>query len=162
MEQTKQELYTELVMEADALTQGEENLMANLSNVAALMGEMLPQINCAGFYLMDGGVLVLGPFWGKPACLRIQPGRGVCGTAAATDTIQRIADVHAFPGHIACDAASASEIVIPLHVNGQVAAVLDIDSPIPARFTAEDETGLSALAAVLESLPWTKCGYDLH
>ena len=162
MEETKHNLYHELTVTADALTEGEENLMAILSNVAALLGDTLPQINWAGFYLMDFGQLVLGPFWGKPACLRIQPGRGVCGTAAALDAIQRVDDVHAFPGHIACDAASASEIVIPLHVNGRVAAVLDIDSPVPARFTETDQDGLARLAAVLEALPWHKCGYDLH
>ena len=162
MEENKSALYAALRAEAAALTEGEENLMANLANVAALLGDTMPQINWAGFYLMDGGQLVLGPFWGKPACLRIQPGRGVCGTAVAADAIQRVADVHAFPGHIACDAASASEIVLPLHVNGRVAAVLDIDSPIPARFTEADQAGLSDLAALLEALPWHKCGYDLH
>lgn len=162
MEQTKQALYEELIQTAAALTDGEENILANLSNVAALLGELLPQINWAGFYLMDQGVLVLGPFWGKPACLRIQPGRGVCGTAAATDTIQRIADVHQFPGHIACDAASASEIVLPLHRDGHVVAVLDIDSPVPGRFTVEDQAGLSQLAAVLEACCWDHCGYALR
>ena len=137
-------------------------MLANLSNIAALMGQSLPQINWAGFYLMDGGTLVLGPFWGKPACIRIQPGKGVCGTAAETDSVQRIADVHEFPGHIACDAASASEIVIPIHQHGRVVAGLDIDSPVPARFTEEDEQGLCALAKILESCSWSKCGYGLN
>lgn len=108
---------------------------------------------------MDGGELVLGPFWGKPACLRIALGRGVCGTAAESGSVQRVEDVHRFPGHIACDSASASEIVIPLRREGAVVAVLDIDSPVPARFTREDEEGLCALAAVLESLSWGRCGY---
>ena len=159
---TKKELYEELVAQAAALTENEENILANLANIAALLGNSLPQINWAGFYLMDGGQLVLGPFWGKPACLRIPLGRGVCGTAAAADSIQRVADVHQFPGHIACDSASNSEIVLPLHREGRVVAVLDIDSPFLSRFTDEDEAVLNALAAVLEGLPWTQCGYSLN
>ena len=154
--------YQTLVSRADVITAGEQNILPNLANVAALLGQQLPRINWAGFYLMDGGTLVLGPFWGKPACLRIEIGKGVCGTAAGTDTVQRIADVHAFPGHIACDAASASEIVIPIHCNGRVAAVLDIDSPFPDRFTEEDEAGLCALVSVLEQRSWEACGYDLR
>ena len=158
---THENLYPQLTAQAAALTEGETHILANLANVAALLGHTLPRINWAGFYLMDGGELVLGPFWGNPACLRIAPGHGVCGTAVSTDSVQRVADVHAFPGHIACDAASASEIVLPLHVHGRVAAVLDIDSPEPDRFSPADETGLRALAAVLEQLPWDCCGYSL-
>ena len=162
MEQTKTEFYQLLNQSVAALTGAEENILANLCNAAALMGQMLPQINWAGFYLMDGGTLLLGPFWGKPACIRIQPGRGVCGTAAATDTVQRIADVHEFPGHIACDAASASEIVIPIHADGRVVAVLDIDSPVRDRFDEDDEAGLRELSAILERRPWNRSGYDLR
>lgn len=157
----EQNFYPNLIRSAGALTGAEQNILANLSNVAALLGQSLPRINWAGFYLMDGGTLVLGPFWGKPACIRIQPGRGVCGTAAAEDSVQRIADVHEFPGHIACDAASASEIVIPIHQDGCVVAVLDIDSPVVSRFTEEDEQGLRKLVAVLEACSWSKCSYDL-
>ena len=158
---TETTLYARLTEQAAALTGGEKNILANLANTAALLGGALPQINWAGFYLLDGGELVLGPFWGKPACLRIPLGRGVCGTAARTGCVQRVADVHAFPGHIACDSASASEIVLPLRRDGRVIAVLDIDSPVPSRFSQEDEDGLLSLAAVLESLDWTHCGYSL-
>ena len=154
-------LYPQLHAQAAALTDGESHILANLANIAALLGQTLPHINWAGFYLMDGGTLVLGPFWGKPACLRIPLGRGVCGTAAQTGQIQRIADVHAFPGHIACDTASASEIVLPLRQNGRVVAVLDIDSPDPNRFTASDESALLTLTTHLERLPWTHCTYTL-
>ena len=162
MTQTKPEFYTELALSAAGLTDGEPNILANLANVSALLGEMLPRINWAGFYLVDAGSLVLGPFWGKTACLRIQPGHGVCGTALATDTVQRVADVHAFPGHISCDAASRSEIVLPLHAGGTVVAVLDIDSPEQDRFDAADEAGLRRLAALLEALDWSHCGYTLR
>ena len=155
------EFYKLLAQQAAALTEGEDNIPANLANVAALLGTSLPEINWAGFYLMDRGQLVLGPFWGKPACLRIALGRGVCGTAASSDRVQRVEDVHAFPGHIACDSASASEIVLPLHRDGRVVAVLDIDSPIPARFTQEDEDGLKILSSVLESVLLGQCSYSL-
>ena len=152
---------SQLLEQAAALTDGEPNILANLANIAALLGTSLPRINWAGFYLMDQGELVLGPFWGKPACLRIPLGRGVCGTAAETGCTQRVSDVHAFPGHIACDSASASEIVLPLRQQDRVVAVLDIDSPVPARFSQEDEETLQALAARLEQLPWSCCGYSL-
>ena len=153
--------YPALTAQAAALTEGESHILANLANIAALLSETLPGINWAGFYLMDGGELVLGPFWGKPACLRIALDRGVCGAAARTGEVQRIADVHAFPGHIACDSASASEIVLPLRWKGRVVAVLDIDSPEPNRFTPADEEGLRTLAALLEQLPWDHCAYSL-
>ena len=162
MELQASKSYDALVTTARAITAGQTHILANLANVAALLGEKIPQINWAGFYLMDGGALILGPFWGKPACVRIELGRGVCGTAAQTDSVQRIEDVHHFPGHIACDAASASELVIPLHQNGAVVGVLDLDSPIPGRFGPEDEAGLCRLAAMLEERRWTGCGYSLE
>ena len=158
---TKKKAYAELIVHAAALTEGEEHILSNLANVAALLGDALPEINWAGFYLMDGGELVLGPFWGRPACIHISLGRGVCGTAAADDCIQRVADVHQFPGHISCDSASNSEIVLPIHQDGKVIAVLDIDSPVLNRFDEEDEAGLRDLAGVLEWCPWDRCGYSL-
>ena len=121
-----------------------------LSNASALIYDALPDLNWAGFYLMRGGELVLGPFQGKPACIHIAPGKGVCGTAAAQDRTQRVPDVHQFPGHIACDSASNSEIVIPLHQNGQVIGVLDIDSPKFDRFSEDDQAGLEQLVRVIE------------
>lgn len=133
-----------------ALTEGIPYPIANLANAAALLWQSLPQINWAGFYLMTEGALVLGPFQGKPACIRIPLGRGVCGAAAQKDETLVVADVHAFPGHIACDDASRSEIVVPLHKGGQVWGVLDIDSPIPNRFTEEDRMALEHFAQILE------------
>lgn len=124
--------------------------IANLANAAALLWQELEQINWAGVYLLGGETLVLGPFQGKPACIEIPLGRGVCGTAAAEDRTLRVEDVHAFAGHIACDSASRSEIVVPLRKNGRVIGVLDIDSPIPSRFTEEDQIGLEAFAHILE------------
>ena len=121
-----------------------------LSNASALIYDALPDLNWAGFYLMRGGELVLGPFQGKPACIHIAPGKGVCGTAAAQDRTQRVPDVHQFPGHIACDSASNSEIVIPLHQNGQVIGVLDIDSPKFDRFSEDDQAGLEQLVRIIE------------
>jgi L-methionine (R)-S-oxide reductase len=121
-----------------------------LSNASALLWQALPDINWAGFYLMRGGRLVLGPFQGKPACIHIALDRGVCGAAAREDRIQRVADVHEFPGHIACDCASNSEIVLPIHKNGAVAAVLDIDSPLKDRFDQADERGLAEFVRALE------------
>lgn len=120
------------------------------SNAAALLWQAMPEINWAGFYFMRGGALILGPFQGKPACIRIEVGRGVCGTAVTQDSVQRVADVHAFPGHIACDCASNSEIVLPIHANGRVEAVLDIDSPLKDRFYPEDEAGLAEFVSVIE------------
>lgn len=147
----KPELYRELLAAADALTSGEPDGVANMANVAALMWDMLPQVNWAGFYRMVGGELVLGPFAGRPACIRIPLGRGVCGAAAASGQTQLVPDVHAFPGHIACDAASASELVVPVIRNGVVVAVIDLDSPLNARFDADDAAGVEALAALLAS-----------
>ena len=125
---------------------------ANFANASALIWQGLADINWAGFYLMCDGMLVLGPFQGKPACTRIALGRGVCGTAAQQDATQLVPDVHAFPGHIACDCASNSEIVVPIHKNGAVYGILDIDSPLLNRFSREDQTGLESLVKVLEEM----------
>src|SRR6186713_555445 len=144
----KPELYRELVAAADALTAGEPDGIANMANLAALIWQLVPELNWAGFYRLVEGELVLGPFCGKPACIRIPLGRGVCGTAAASGETQLVADVHAFPGHIACDAASRSELVVPVVRDGTVVAVIDLDSPRPARFDAEDQAGIEALAAL--------------
>lgn len=145
----KPELYRQLCDAAAALTEGEPDGIANMANVAALMWEFVPDLNWAGFYRMKDGELVLGPFAGRPACIRIPLGKGVCGTAAAQAKTQLIADVHAFPGHIACDAASRSELVVPVIRGGKVVAVIDLDSPTPARFDADDAAGIEQLAAVL-------------
>lgn len=141
----KANLYADLLSAAESVTQGEPDAIANMANVAALIWLYLPELNWSGFYRMVEGELVLGPFQGKPACIRIPLGRGVCGTAAATAETQLVEDVHAFPGHIACDAASASEIVVPVKVDGRVVAVLDLDSPLRARFDAADRQGLEML-----------------
>ena len=145
----KPELYRQLVDAADALTAGEPDGVANMANVAALLWEFLPGINWAGFYRMVEGELVLGPFAGRPACIRIPLGSGVCGTAAETGETQLVEDVHAFPGHIACDAASRSELVVPVERSGAVIAVIDLDSPDLARFDADDAAGIERLAAVI-------------
>ena len=137
----KPTLYAELIEAADALTAGEGDPVANMANVAALLFEALPDVNWAGFYRNLEGELVLGPFQGRPACIRIPFGQGVCGVAAATRAPQLVDDVHAFPGHIACDAASRAELVVPILVDGALAGVLDLDSPTPARFDKEDEAG---------------------
>ena len=142
--------YDLLLSQIEALTEGETHPVANLANTAALLWQGMPDINWCGFYLMDDGALMLGPFCGLPACIRIPLGRGVCGTAAAKDEIQRIYDVHAFPGHIACDSASNSEIVIPIHFGGRVIGVLDIDSPLIGRFDETDETQLLRIVSLLE------------
>jgi GAF domain-containing protein len=147
----KPELYRELLTAADALTAGEPDGVANMANLAALMWEMLPELNWAGFYRVIGGELVLGPFCGRPACIRIALGSGVCGTAAATAATQLVEDVLAFPGHIACDAASRSELVVPVVRDGAAIAVIDLDAPLPARFDAEDQAGIEALAARISS-----------
>ena len=144
----KAEGYQELARMLQALLEGETDLVANAANTAALLFHGLPELNWAGFYLMNGGELVLGPFQGKPACVRITVGRGVCGTAAATRRTVRVQDVHAFPGHIACDAASNSEIVVPLEREGRLLGVLDLDSPITGRFDAQDQEGLERLAQI--------------
>lgn len=143
------DLYRELLAAADALTAGERDGVANMANVAALLADMLPDVNWTGFYRLVAGELVLGPFIGRPACIRIALGRGVCGTAAAEQRTQLVADVHAFPGHIACDATSASELVVPVLRNGELVAVIDLDSPLKARFDAEDAAGIEALAALM-------------
>lgn len=146
---SKAELYRDLLAALDALTADEPDGVANMANAAALIWQYLPDLNWAGFYRTVAGELVLGPFQGKAACIRIAWGKGVCGTAAATATTQRVEDVHAFPGHIACDAASRSELVVPIVRDGAVIAVLDLDSPEPARFDIEDAAGCEALAALL-------------
>ncbi|MBR5302584.1 MAG: GAF domain-containing protein [Clostridia bacterium] len=143
--------YALLLQQANALTDSVSHPIANLSNIAALLWQALPEINWCGFYLMDNGALMLGPFCGLPACIRIPLGRGVCGTAAQKDEIQRVYDVHQFPGHIACDSASNSEIVIPIHYNGSVIGVLDIDSPTIGRFDETDQQMLLQIVQLLES-----------
>ncbi|MET3469598.1 GAF domain-containing protein [Novosphingobium sp. 1529] len=145
----KPTLYADLVAAARGLIHGESDGVANMANVAALLALALPDCNWTGFYRLIGDTLVLGPFAGKPACIRIPLGQGVCGTAAATGETQLVRDVHAFPGHIACDAASASELVVPIKRDGVVIAVIDLDSPTLARFDEEDARGIEALAAVL-------------
>ena len=145
----KAEQYRQLHDAAEALTAGEPDAVANMANVAALVWEFLPDLNWAGFYRMVGSELVLGPFVGRPACIRIPLGKGVCGTAAASGATQLVEDVHAFPGHIACDAASRSELVVPVVRDGMVIAVIDLDSPLPARFDDEDARGIEALAGML-------------
>lgn len=146
---TKPERYRQLTEAARALTEGEPDPVANMANLAALVWEFVPDLNWAGFYRLIGDELVLGPFIGRPACIRIPLGRGVCGTAAASGETQLVADVHAFPGHIACDAASQSELVVPVRRDGAVVAVIDLDSPHPARFDSEDAAGIELLAEVI-------------
>ena len=142
-----------VVKQARALLSGEHDRIANAANLSALIFNQLEQLNWAGFYFMQGDELVLGPFQGPPACVRIGIGRGVCGTAAAERTTQRVADVHAFDGHIACDAASRSEIVVPLILEDEVIGVLDIDSPVADRFSADDQHLIEQLAAIyIESI----------
>ena len=143
--------YPQLNQRLAALIGGVPHLIANLANASALLWESLEDLNWAGFYLLEGDTLVLGPFQGKTACIEIPVGKGVCGTAAAEDATQLVPDVHAFPGHIACDSASNSEIVVPIHGGGQVRAVLDIDSPSLGRFTEADRAGLEAFVRVLET-----------
>jgi GAF domain-containing protein len=151
---SKSEQYAELAAQARGLLDGERDRVANAANLSALVYHALPQLNWVGFYFWDGKELVVGPFQGQPACVRIALGKGVCGTAAASKRTQRIADVDAFPGHIPCDSASRSELVVPLfHDDGALLGVFDLDSPVLARFDAEDQQGLEHLAAIfLESL----------
>ncbi|GMU43678.1 MAG: GAF domain-containing protein [Xanthomonadales bacterium] len=144
----KPAFYRELAEQARHLLEGERDRIANAANFAALLYHALPDVNWAGFYFHDGTELVVGPFQGKPACVRIALDRGVCGAAARTRTTQRVADVHAFPGHIACDAASRSEVVVPLLRGDLLLGVLDLDSPSPDRFDEDDQVGLEALAQV--------------
>lgn len=147
----KSEFYATLLEQAKAITAGEHDMIANMANISALLFESLDKVNWAGFYRMVDGELVLGPFNGKVACIRIPVGKGVCGTAVSENSTQRIADVHQFSGHIACDAASNSEIVIPVRKNDEVIAVLDIDSVAFDRFDEQDQAGLEQLIAILEA-----------
>ncbi|REH79554.1 GAF domain-containing protein [Staphylococcus felis] len=142
--------YKLLARQLDALLEGETDLIANLSNASALLNDQLDNINWLGFYLIKDNELILGPFQGKPACVHIPIGKGVCGTAVAKAEIQRIADVNTFPGHIACDANSQSEIVLPIYQNNTIIGVLDIDAPITNRFSKDDEEGLKEVVTVLE------------
>jgi L-methionine (R)-S-oxide reductase len=142
-------MYSDLESSLEGLTAGEPDPIANMANAAALIWETLPDLSWSGFYRNVDGELVLGPFQGRPACIRIPFGKGVCGAAAETLKVQRVEDVNSFPGHIACDAASASELVVPIVRDGKLIAVLDLDSPTPARFTEEDEVGCVALGELL-------------
>ena len=142
--------YEELISQVKALTDGVPYPIANLANTAAAVWQSLDRLNWAGFYLMEDGALVLGPFQGKPACIRIPVGKGVCGTAVQENRTILVEDVHQFPGHIACDCASNSEIVVPIFKNNEIYGVLDLDSPYFSRFTEEDQAGLEALVRVLE------------
>ncbi len=144
--------YESLAAGLTALTRDVPHLVANLANISALLWQMLPDINWVGFYVLEGETLVLYPFQGKPACIEIPKGRGVCGTAARLDEIQLVEDVHRFPGHIACDNASNSEIVLPLHRQGRLWGVLDIDSPTVGRFTEGDRQGLALVASAIEAI----------
>ena len=154
--------YGLLLEQAVALTQGCTHPVVNMANISALLYAGLPDVNWCGFYLMHEGALMLGPFAGLPACIRIPLGRGVCGTAAAADAVQRVADVHAFPGHIACDSASNAEIVLPIHDRGRVVGVLDIDSPRLGRFGDMDERMLGELVLLLEQrCDWRQTAYTL-
>ncbi|MDX5407195.1 MAG: GAF domain-containing protein [Chromatiaceae bacterium] len=150
MSSEKTALYRLLQQQAQALIEQETDLIANMANLSALLFNNLPDLNWAGFYIMRDGELVLGPFQGQVACVRIPVGKGVCGTAVATGQVQLVKDVHEFPGHIACDAASNSEIVLPLRHQGDIIAVLDIDSPSLARFDSEDQAGLEQLISVFQ------------
>lgn len=142
--------YSALNARLAALVEGVPHPISNLANASALLWQSLPDLNWAGFYLLEGNKLVLGPFQGKTACIEIPLGRGVCGTASAEDRTLVVEDVHCFRGHIACDSASNSEIVVPLRQDGKVIGVLDVDSPSRGRFTAEDRAGLEAFAAILQ------------
>lgn len=149
--------YDDLLQQARALIADETDFIANAANFASLIYHTLPDLNWAGFYLFDGAELVVGPFQGKPACVRIALGRGVCGTAAHDRRTQVVPDVHAFPGHIACDSASRSEIVVPLVASdGTLIGVWDVDSPVPNRFDDEDALGMEALCTAFIALAWTK------
>lgn len=146
----KTEFYHTLARQVEALMLGEDDLIAAMANFSALINDNLDDLNWAGFYIVKNDQLVLGPFQGKVACTRIAMGKGVCGTAAATNTTQRVADVHQFEGHIACDSASNSEIVVPIQQNGKVIAVLDIDSPLLDRFDKQDQLGIELLVKQFE------------
>ncbi|MDE1462915.1 GAF domain-containing protein [Spartinivicinus poritis] len=148
----KTDSYQRLLEQVKSLTLNEPNMIANLANISSLLFWQLKEVNWAGFYLSEGDQLVLGPFQGKPACIRIPVGKGVCGIAAATGEVQRVANVHQFAGHIACDTHTNSEIVLPLKKQGEIQAVLDIDSPVLDRFDEQDQKGLLAIASYMESL----------
>ncbi|HET9047864.1 MAG TPA: GAF domain-containing protein [Chiayiivirga sp.] len=153
LEGSKPEQYRQLLEQVRALLHGEPDRIANAANLSALVYHALPQLNWVGFYFFDGHELVVGPFQGKPACVRIALGRGVCGMAAVTRRVQRVDDVFAFEGHIACDGDSRSELVVPLYRDDELIGVFDLDSPVPARFDADDEAGLRAVAELfLESI----------
>ncbi len=145
---SKAELYRELATQLAAMLEGEPDAIANAANTSALLFDSVPNLNWAGFYFLRGDTLVLGPFQGKPACVRIPVGRGVCGTAVARRRSILVEDVHAFPGHIACDVGSRSELVVPLMQDGRVLGVIDLDSPLPARFDVEDQAGIERIAAL--------------
>jgi len=147
--QSKPAVYRDLLAAALALTDGESDAVANMANIAALIPMFVGELNWAGFYRVQNNELILGPFWGKPACNRIALGQGVCGTAAALSQTQLVEDVHTFAGHIACDSASRSELVVPVRLAGRVIAVIDLDSPLLARFDAEDAAGIEALSAAI-------------
>ncbi|MDB1123914.1 GAF domain-containing protein [Vibrio algarum] len=144
--------YQTLTKQAIAIIESEKNLVANLSNISALLNMELADLNWVGFYLMDNTELVLGPFQGKPACVRIPVGKGVCGTAVATNSVQRVQNVHNFEGHIACDSESMSELVIPFSISGKIAGVLDIDSPKISRFSEIDQQGMTNLMSEVEKV----------
>ena len=154
-----EEFYELVKLQVQGLTEDVPYFIANMSNISALLNDALDNINWVGFYFMKNGKLVLGPFQGKPACIEIEIGRCVCGTAVKEDQIQLIQDVHQFPGHIACDSASNSEIVIPMHVNGNIVGVLDIDSPMIGRFTEADRDGLKNIVEMIESMEWFRAAF---
>ncbi|EGK11900.1 GAF domain protein [Desmospora sp. 8437] len=157
VEGKKEEQYRSLLAQAESLLADERDWVANLANTASLLYHSLEEVNWAGFYLLRGDELLLGPFSGLPACIRIPLGKGVCGTAVQERATQLVPDVHQFPGHIACDAVSRSEIVIPLQAEGRIVGVLDIDSPVPDRFDEVDRDGLEKLARIVEeSIDWSK------
>ncbi len=145
---SKPEQYAQLSAQAEALFAGEQDRIANAANLSALVYHALPDLNWVGFYFFDGTELVVGPFQGLPACIRIPLGKGVCGAAASARQTQRVADVHEFPGHIACDAASRSELVVPLVLDDSLIGVFDLDSPVPGRFDVDDQVGLETIAAL--------------
>ena len=150
MTNVKETNYLMLTKQLKSLIEDEHHLIAILSNTSALINDHLDQVNWVGFYLIEDNELILGPFQGHPACVHIEIGKGVCGTAVSEDATQRVSDVHQFPGHIACDANSKSEIVIPIHVNDKIIGVLDIDAPIKDRFTWDDQEGLEQVVQILE------------
>ena len=152
--ENSEDFYDLLKLQVMGLTEDVPHFISNISNISALLNDALQDINWVGFYFMKDGQLVLGPFQGKPACIEIAVGRGVCGTAVAQDQIQLVKNVHDFPGHIACDSASNSEIVVPMHVDGKVVGVLDIDSPTVGRFSESDAKGLSEIIAIIEKMDW--------